>query len=356
MLESMILDSVKYLREHPDVQSGHTPRAADPAAVNQIAAVRGFNRFYTRQLGLLSKDFLSSEWSLTEGRVLYELATREGVTAREVANDLQLDEAYLSRILASFARRRLIKRTVSAADARQQSIALTRAGHEAFRPLDRSATRQVAGMLAPLAPPARAALVAAMERLRMLLRPEGGAASAPRFRALQNGDIGWIIHRQAILYAEEYGWDMTYEALVAEILGAFVKNFDENSEAAWVAEWLGDIVGSVFLVRASEQVAKLRLLYVEPGARGFGLGRKLVSLCVEGARERGYQKLTLWTNDVLVSARRIYEAAGFRLVAEQRHRSFGKDLMGQTWELNLSGTPSLAAGEEPVRSDSRSRR
>ena len=312
------------------------PKAVNHPNAKQIGAVRGFNRFYTRQLGLLSRDFLCSEWSLTEGRVLYELATRHGVTAREVANDLQLDEAYLSRILAKFARRRLIKRTVSASDARQQSIDLTRAGHEAFRPLDQSATEQIAGMLAPLAPAARDALVAAMESLRTLLASQGESRSSLRIRTLGIGDIGWIIHRQAVLYAEEYGWDMTYEALIAEILAAFVKNFDDESDAAWIAEWSGSIVGSVFLVRASEQVAKLRLLYVEPTARGLGIGRKLVSLCIEGAEKRGYKKLTLWTNDVLVSARRIYEACGFRLVAEERHRSFGKDLLGQTWELTLS--------------------
>ena len=319
------------------------PKAADRPDAKQIAAVRRFNRFYTRQLGLLSRDFLSSEWSLTEVRVLYELATRPGVSAREVANDLQLDEAYLSRILAKFQRRRLISRTVAAGDARQQSIALTRAGHQVFRPLDQSATKQIAGMLAPLAPSAREALVAAMERLRSLLTPEAESPSSLRIRALQHGDLGWIVHRQAVLYAEEYGWDMTYEALVAEILAAFVKNFDDAADAAWIAEWLGSVVGAVFLVRVSEQVAKLRLLYVEPTARGLGIGSKLVSLCIKGAQERGYKKLTLWTNDVLVSARRIYEACGFRLVSEEPHRSFGKDLVGQTWELTLPNTPSLTA-------------
>jgi len=319
------------------------PKPANPPDAKQIAAVRGFNRFYTGQLGLLSKDFLRSEWSLTEGRVLYELATRQGVTAGKVASDLQLDEAYLSRILAKLQRRRLIERTVSPSDGRRQSIALTRAGREAFRPLNQSASRQVAGMLAPLAAAARAELVTGMARLQTLLTPQGESPRPLRIRALQSGDIGWIIHRQGRLYADEYGWDMAYETLVAEILAAFVKNFDDESDAAWIAEWPGSIVGSVFLVRASEQVAKLRLLYVEPTARGLGIGRKLVSLCIEGAEKRGYKKLTLWTNDVLVSARRIYEASGFRLVSQERHRSFGKDLVGQTWELSLSSTPSPTA-------------
>jgi DNA-binding MarR family transcriptional regulator/GNAT superfamily N-acetyltransferase len=301
----------------------------------QIGAVREFNRFYTRQLGLLNKEFLSSEWTLTEARVLHEIATRQGVTAREIANDLQLDEAYLSRILAKFQRRRLIKRNTSAVDARQQLIDLTAAGRAAYRPLDRSATQQIEHMLAPLAAFDRSALVGSMARLEQLLHKR--EIQAPySIRPLRIGDIGWITHRQGILYAEEYGWDATYEALVAEILGGFVKTFDPKREAAWVAEVHGSPVGSVFLVRASDEVAQLRLLYVEPAARGLGIGRRLVSLCTAGARERGYRNLILWTNDVLLAARRIYETMGFRLTAEERHRSFGKDLVGQTWELNLA--------------------
>jgi DNA-binding MarR family transcriptional regulator/N-acetylglutamate synthase-like GNAT family acetyltransferase len=301
----------------------------------QIGAVREFNRFYTRQLGLLDRDFLTSEWTLTEVRVLYEIATRAGVTAREMANDLQLDEAYLSRILAKFRRRRLIKRSTSALDARQQLIELTPTGRAAFSPLDRSATRQIEQMLAPLIAADRASLVDSMARLKELLQPERDTQAPYTIRPLRIGDIGWITHRQGILYAEEYGWDASYEALVAEILGAFVKTFDSKRETAWVAERRGNIVGAVFLVRASDRIGKLRLLYVEPSARGLGIGRKLVSLCIDGARERGYRTLTLWTNDVLVAARRIYEASGFRLTAEERHRSFGKDLVGQTWELDL---------------------
>jgi DNA-binding MarR family transcriptional regulator/GNAT superfamily N-acetyltransferase len=297
--------------------------------------VREFNRFYTRQLGLLNKDFLSSEWTLTEVRVLYEIATREGVTARQIANDLQLDEAYLSRILRKFERRRLIKRNTSAVDARQQLIGLTPIGRAAFRPLDRSATQQIEQMLAPLVTADRAALVDSMARLQELLQSERKTRTPHSIRPLRIGDVGWIIHRQGLLYAEEYGWDATYEALVAEVLGAFVKTFDSEREAAWIAEVSGHVVGSVFLVNGSDQIARLRLLYVEPSARGLGIGRRLVSLCIEGARERGYRTLTLWTNDVLVAARRIYQEMGFRLTAEERHRSFGKDLVGQTWELNL---------------------
>jgi DNA-binding MarR family transcriptional regulator/GNAT superfamily N-acetyltransferase len=320
----------------------HSPRRLKDGRHDsaQIGAVREFNRFYTRQLGLLNKDFLSSEWTLTEARVLHEIATRQGVTAREIANDLQLDEAYLSRILAKFQRRRLIKRNPSALDARQQLIDLTAAGRAAYRPLDRSATQQIEHMLAPLVAFDRSALVDSMARLKQLLHREQVIQTPYSIRPLRIGDIGWITHRQGILYAEEYGWDATYEALVAEILGAFVKTFDSKREAAWVAEVHGSPLGSVFLVRASDEVAQLRLLYVEPSARGLGIGRRLVSLCTAGARERGYRSLILWTNDVLVAARRIYETMGFRLIAEERHRSFGKDLVGQTWELNLAaGSP-----------------
>jgi DNA-binding MarR family transcriptional regulator/GNAT superfamily N-acetyltransferase len=316
--------------------AGHSSRhTAQRPTAREIGTVREFNRFYTRQLGLLRKDFLGSPWTLTEVRVLYELAARDVVTAREIAHELQLDEAYLSRIVAKFQRRRLLTRKPSPSDARQQLITLTRAGRAAFQPLDRAASQQISGMLAPLAPVGRESLVNAMGQMRGLLQPRGPARDRLSIRTLRIGDIGWIIRRQAILYAEEYGWNVEYEALVAEILSAFVTNYDPKGEAAWIAELNGQIVGSVFLVRSSDQVAKLRLLYVEPSARGFGIGTRLVSECVQGARTRGYQRLTLWTNDVLVAARRIYEAAGFRCTSEERHRSFGKDLVGQMWELSL---------------------
>ena len=326
------------MREHLPMRAARSLKDKDSRSDSLIGAVREFNRFYTRQLGLLNKGFLCSEWTLTEVRVLYEIATREGVTARQIANELQLDEAYLSRILGKFQRHRLINRNTSALDARQQLIGLTPTGHAAFRPLDRCATRQIERMLAPLDVADRTALVDSMARLQEILQPERAIQTPFSIRPLRIGDVGWITHRQGILYAQEYGWDATYEALVAEILGAFVRTFDSKREAAWVAELRGNTVGSVFLVRASDQIAKLRLLYVEPSARGLGIGKKLVSLCIEGARERGYRTLTLWTNDVLVAARRIYEAMGFRLTAEERHRSFGKDLVGQTWELNLGQT------------------
>jgi DNA-binding MarR family transcriptional regulator/GNAT superfamily N-acetyltransferase len=310
-----------------------TPTSVDRL---QVEAVRQFNRFYTRQLGLLEKGYLRSDWTLTEARVLYELAHRRDLTAAEIAEALQLDVAYLSRILASFERTRLVNRTVSRADARQRKLALTVKGRAAFEPLDRSAARQVTAMLAPLPESARTKLVSAMRHVQALLERDAAAEPAYTLRALQSGDVGWIVHRQGLLYAKEYGWDISYEALVAEILAEFVRDFDRSKSAAWIAEASGAIVGSVFLMPAAATgVAKLRLLYVEPAARGVGLGRRLVEECILGARARGYRTLTLWTNSVLVSARRIYAAVGFKLCKEECHHSFGKDLVGQTWKLTL---------------------
>ena len=249
--------------------------------------MRGFNRFYTGRLGLLNTDYLRDGWTLAAARVLYEIAHRHEATARSIAKDLQLDEAYLSRILATFERRKLIRRTVSPSDARQRTLALTSPGRRAFAELDQAAAAEVTASLASLAPTDRNSLVESMARIQRLLEPAGGSA-AIRLRALEVGDIGWIIHRQARLYAEEYGWDLTYEGLIAEIMGEFVKRRETASDDAWIAERGGEIVGSVFLVRGDATVAKLRLLYVEPSARGLGVGRRLVEECVRGAKQRGY--------------------------------------------------------------------
>ena len=313
-----------------------SPDKAVPTAGAAIAALRGFNRFYTRQLGLLDRGLLGSNFTLTEARVLYELAHRRSTTASEIGADLALDLGYLSRLLKKFERRHLIERTRSRTDGRQNRLKLTRKGRDAFEPLDRAAKAQIAGLIEPMTQIQRRELVEAMWKAQRLLRPDSTPASAYRIRALQTGDIGWIIHRQAVLYAEEYGWDESYEYLITDILASFVRDFDPEAERAWVAEAEQRIVGSVFLVRGSATVAKLRLLYVEPEARGLGIGRRLVQECIEFARSHGYRKLSLWTNDILSSARRIYEAAGFELVKEEPHHSFGKDLVGQTWELPLS--------------------
>ncbi|MER8395675.1 bifunctional helix-turn-helix transcriptional regulator/GNAT family N-acetyltransferase [Mesorhizobium sp. M0045] len=301
----------------------------------RIDAVRAFNRFYTRQIGLLDEGLLKSTFSLTEARVLYELAHRDGLTATDLGRDLGLDAGYLSRLLKKFEERDLVERATIEADARRSSIALTKAGRQAFAPLNQGSHEQVAALLERLSAAEQDRLVRAMQTVQRLL----GGSAEPKIpymlRSLQVGDIGWIIHRQGLLYAQEYGWDETYEALVAEILGAFVKSFDPKWERSWIAEREGEVVGSVFVMHQSDEVAKLRLLYVEPSARGLGIGRRLVEECIGFARTKGYRTLTLWTNDVLTSARRIYEAAGFKLTDEERHHSFGKDLVGQNWNLEL---------------------
>ncbi|GJD48521.1 dTDP-fucosamine acetyltransferase [Methylobacterium crusticola] len=305
------------------------PRRDDP-----VAQVRAFNRFYTRQIGLLEDGLHRSAFSLTEARVLYELAHRDGLTASALGRGLGLDAGYLSRMLRRFEADGHVTRTASAADGRRQVLALTASGRAAFAPLDRASREEIGALLERLSAADRAALLAAMGSVQRLL---GAPAEAPatRLRDLAPGDIGWITHRQGLLYAQEYGFDLRFEALVAEILAAFVKDFDPDREQAWIAERGAEVAGSVLLVRQSDRVAKLRLLYVEPAARGEGLGRRLVEACVAGARARGYATLMLWTNDVLTAAGRLYRSAGFRLVDSEPHRSFGQDLVGQTWRLDL---------------------
>jgi DNA-binding MarR family transcriptional regulator/GNAT superfamily N-acetyltransferase len=303
-----------------------------------IAAVRRFSRFYTRQLGLLGEGLLKSDFSLTEARVLYELAHREALTATELCRDLGLDAGYLSRMLKTFDHRGLVKRTASLRDGRQTLLTLTPAGRVAFEPLDRASQEEVLAMIGHLTPKDSADLVHAMRTVERLFGTRTPPTAPIILRPHRLGDLGWIARRQAILYAQEYGWDATYEALAAEILAAFVRSHEPRAERSWIAERDGAIIGSVFVMRGSENVAKLRLLYVEPAARGLGLGRKLVDACIEFARESGYRTLTLWTNDVLVPARRIHKQAGFTCVAAEPHHSFGKDLIGETWERALIGT------------------
>jgi DNA-binding MarR family transcriptional regulator/GNAT superfamily N-acetyltransferase len=313
------------------------PVAVEPVATGDIDSVRAFNRFYTRQVGLLDHGLHGSAYSLTEARVLYELAHRGRCTATELTSDLGIDPGYLSRIFKKLLRARLVERKPSAGDRRQRLVALTPRGRTAFEPLDRAARADVGAMLKHMSGPQRRELISAMRTVHRVLHPEAPSqpVSGCTLRPLAVGDVGWIIHRQGLLYAQEYGWDSSYEVLVAEILAGFVKSFDPAGEQAWVAEADGGIVGAVFLVRESPTVGKLRLLYVEPHTRGQGIGHRLVAACIDGARAKGYRKLTLWTNSVLVAARRIYQAAGWHLVKEEPHHSFGKDLIGQTWELLL---------------------
>lgn len=308
-----------------------------------VAAVRRFNRFYTRRIGVLHQGLLRSNFSLTEVRVLYELAHREDPTAARLGRELGLDAGYLSRILAGFTRRRLITRAASAADGRQSLLRLTAKGRATFATLDVRSDEEVAAMLDSLSGENRGRLVEAMLTLERLLvgRPDPPVPYV--IRPPRPGDMGWVVHRHGLLYAEEYGWDERFEALVASVVAEFVEHFDPKRDRCWIVERDGQNVGSVFLVKQSKQVAKLRLLLVEPEARGLGLGSHLVDECVSLARRVGYKKLTLWTNDVLHAARHIYERAGFRMVREERHHSFGRDLVGQTWDLDLSG-PSSALG------------
>ena len=302
----------------------------------RIEAVRRFNRFYTRRIGVLRPRLYGSKHSLAEVRVLYELAHAGGnPTASELQIALDLDAGYLSRILRGFEAKRLIRRARSDTDARRLHLKLTAAGREAFAPLDRASHDEIAALLARVPADGQRRVIAAMGTIRSLLDDAPALPTPYLLRTRRPGDIGWVIARHGALYAEEYGWDATFEALVAEIAARFLRRFDPAREACWIAERDGDNVGSVFLVQRSRYVAQLRLLLVEPSARGSGIGRRLVGECIEFARRAGYRKVMLWTNAGLDAARHLYEDAGFRLVREETHRSFGKDLVGQTFELAL---------------------
>lgn len=302
-----------------------------------VEVVRGFNRFWTRQIGVLEEGYLESPFTLTEVRVLYELAYGARTTASELGGELGLDAGYLSRILRGFEGRGLISKRTSEADGRRSLLAVTQKGREALAPLERRSREEIGAMLAGLSAEERGRLVRAMRAIEGMLGGRSGPAAGAScgLRGPLPGDMGWVVGRHGSLYAREYGWDARFEALVARIVADFAGGHDPRRERCWIAEGDGERAGCVFLVEESEKVAKLRLLLVEPGARGAGLGRRLVDECVGFARGAGYARITLWTNDVLRAAVRIYEGAGFRLVAEEPHRSFGHDLVGQTWELRL---------------------
>ncbi|HEV8125757.1 MAG TPA: helix-turn-helix domain-containing GNAT family N-acetyltransferase [Gemmatimonadales bacterium] len=309
----------------------------------RIAAVRRFNRFYTSRIGVLGDHLYQSPFSLPEVRVMYEVAHRDQPTATVLARELSLDPGYLSRILRTLERQGLLTRTRSRADGRHIQLALTAKGRKVFAGLEAGSDREVAALLQPLDEPGRRRLVGALAAIEELL----GAERTDRrptlvIRQHQPGDLGWIVATHGVLYDREYGWDETFEALVAEIVGKFGKQHDPARERCWIAELDGENVGCVMCCRESDDVARLRLLLVDPKARGLGLGTKLVDQCLKFARRAGYRRMVLWTNDVLTAARRIYEKAGFTLTKEESHRSFGKDLVGQTWELRLvtGSTPS----------------
>ena len=314
---------------------------------SHIDTVRRFNRFYTRAIGVLQEGWLHSSFSLTEARVLYELAHREKPTATTVGGSLDLDPGYLSRILTVFEKRGLVEKTPSQDDGRQSLLALTKEGHRQFAPLEARSVQQVRGMLEKLSESQQRQLIAAMQTIEKLLapseRPESAAKASYLLRPHQSGDMGWVVHRQGLLYAQEYGYDERFEGLAGEIVAKFIQHYDAKRERCWIAEKDGEIVGSVFLTAKSRTIAKLRLLYVEPAARGLGIGSRLVSECIRFARQAGYKKMVLWTQSELDAARHIYKQAGFRMVEKKRHHSFGKNLVAETWELSLS-TQTCSAG------------
>jgi DNA-binding MarR family transcriptional regulator/GNAT superfamily N-acetyltransferase len=313
---------------------------------HRVAAVRAFNRFYTRRIGVLHEGLVDSGFTLTESRLLWEFAHQAQPTAGELARSLDLDPGYLSRLLRGLRERGLIEATPSASDARQSHLSLTAAGRAAFAPLDSGSQQQVQALLTALDEASQQQLLQAMGTLQRLLddAPARRTREPYLLRPHRPGDIGWVIARHGALYAQEYRWSIAFEALVARIAAAFIEHFDPAREACWIAERDGANVGCVFLVQARDEatqavqdgVARLRMLLVEPSARGLGLGRRLVQECERFARQAGYRRITLWTNANLLAARGIYAAAGYRLVASEPHHSFGHDLVGETWNLDLT--------------------
>ncbi len=301
----------------------------------RIGVVRQFNRFFTRQIGVLREGLLHSPYTLTEARILFELGHRDSVTASDLCRELGLDPGYLSRVLARLEQQGLLEKVRPENDGRQRLLQLTSEGRNAFAILDQRSRDEVSEMLSDLGEEEQQCLLKAMQTIESVLT-KGLKYSEPFFlRSHVPGDMGWVAHRHGVLYAQKYGWDEHFEALVAQIVADFINNYNPERERCWIAEMDGEIIGSVFVVQSSQTVAKLRLLLVEPKARGLGLGTRLVEECIHFARRRGYQKLMLWTNSVLLEARHIYEKTGFKLIAEEAHHSFGHDLIGETWELVL---------------------
>ncbi|GKX34446.1 MAG: GNAT family N-acetyltransferase [Rhizobiaceae bacterium MnEN-MB40S] len=309
----------------------------DNVSAEDVAAVRRFNRFHTKLVGALNDRLLSSDFSLPQMRVLYEIANAPAggrVTAADLGRDLGLDAGYLSRLVTGLEKQELLSRVPSPDNAKRLDLELTEKGRTTFAKLNAASATEVADLLGKLIPAEQRQLVGAMRRIERLL----GADGQERIFILRDpepGDLGYVIHRQTLLYTTEYGWDWTFEALLGEIVSKFITKFDPAWDRCWIAEIEGEIVGSVFVTRDDDQTAKLRMLYVEKSARGMGLGRRLVDECIRFAKARGYSRMVLWTNDILLSARRIYEAAGFTLYEEEPHHSFGKDLVGQMWERDL---------------------
>ena len=307
-------------------------------SATQIARVRAFNRDYTRRIGVLSEGLLDSPYSLTQVRVMYEIAHRSGVTAGELAEGLDLDRGYLSRMLKGFETKKLLVRTPAPEDGRRQHLRMTPAGMRVFAPLEKRSQEQVLGMLTALDEERRRVLLEAMDMIQNALdKTKGNPTRELTLRGHRPGDMGWVVQRHGEIYHQEYGWNEEFEALVAEITAEFVRKLDVTRERCWIAEHGGRRVGCIFLVAKDATTAKLRLLLVDPDARGLGVGRKLVAECVRFARAAGYRKIVLWTQETLTAARHLYTEAGFVKTAREPHRSFGHDLVGETWERELHG-------------------
>ncbi len=302
---------------------------------DRVDIIRDFNRFFTRQIGVLRDGLLHTPYSLTEARLLFELGSRQQVTATELRRALGLDAGYMSRLLARFEEQGLLERQPDDADGRQRQLRLTAHGRQTFELLNTRSQEEIAESLASLSEDAQVRLLQAMLTIRSTLDSSFKFAEPFVLRPHEPGDMGWVVQQHGALYAREYGWTTEFEALVANIVSDFLRDYNPARERCWIAEMGGERVGSVFLVEQDETTAKLRMLLVDPKARGTGLGSRLVTECMRFAKRTGYKKMVLWTNSILVEARHIYQKAGFQLVAEEPHHSFGHDLVGETWELTL---------------------
>ncbi len=301
----------------------------------RIASVRQFNRFFTRQIGVLREGLLHSPYTLTESRILYELGQRQGLTSSDLYRELGLDAGYFSRLIARLEQQELLEKIRSETDGRQRLLQLTEKGRQAALLLDKRSHDEIAELIMTLSEGDQQRLLKAMETIKEVFKEDLKYAGPFFLRRHEPGDMGWVTHRHAVLYAQEYGWNEQFEALVAQIVADFIRQYQPERECCWIAEMGGEIVGSVFIVQQSETVAKLRLLLVEPKARGMGLGSHLVEECIHFAKRKGYKNIQLWTNNILVEARHIYAKKGFQLIAEESHHSYGHDLIGETWELTL---------------------
>jgi DNA-binding MarR family transcriptional regulator/GNAT superfamily N-acetyltransferase len=312
-----------------------------PIRDQRIAAARRFNRFYTRQIGVLRKNFLDSAYSLGEARVIYEIASDTAPTASDIGRALDLDAGYLSRVLRNFERRGLVERKVSQKDARQSHLALSPRGRKAFKVLDDLSQRDIGTMLDKLSPSDQSRLIEAMHTIETLLEPQPAGKPAPakprgtKLRDPVPGDFGWVVKRHAELYGQEYKWREPFEGVCAQIVADYVNNHDAKRERCWIAEMDGENVGCIFVAKESDEIARIRLLLVDPKARGLGLGAKLTEEAVRFAREAGYKKMTLWTHSVLKAARHIYQKAGFRLIRTEKHKSWGQPVVSEYWDLEF---------------------